>query len=557
MLPKLDHPDILTTVKPFAASKRNDSAALLIWYLVNYYRLDETTAVDAVCDTRGDKGVDGIFINESEGTIDVFQATILQSAAKTIGDTSLKEFYGTLSQFSDRKTLEATQKVAGNSDFARLLARENVSARMQDLELRGIFLANVDIDANGQAFVDTKPEMQFIGKSALLSSFVSDSRVRTHNATAEFDIRGISVSEYVADQSTKAIILPVKATELVQLSGIEDQSLFAFNVREALGSTQVNRDIVASIRKGEMHRYFPLFHNGITVIAKSVNIQGEKLAVVDYYVVNGCQSLTALYRNRAHLTDNLRVLVKVIEVDVDAPLSSQITAYSNNQNAVKPRDFKSNNPIQIRLQNEIARDYGEEFYFEIKRGETDQLLQPISNELAGLNIMAFDLKEPWATHRTYRVFEDKFVDIFTGPGITSHRIVALHILMVAISKRVPDIKNQLVAKYGLTRYFILFVTRQILEDDEQGNHFIKSPQDFIKDLGDRKKFLSCIGHIIDDIVIDINAQSEEWGDDFDYRGKLRDDKWEKNLATEIVSTYKKMLKRGKVESFGENWLSEG
>jgi AIPR protein len=79
------------------------------------------------------------------------------------------------------------------------------------------------------------------------------------------------------------------------MTGISDQSLFAYNVRGPLGRTQVNRDIVSSITNKGRHKEFPLFHNGITVIARDVNNNSDALTVSGYYVVNGCQSLTALF----------------------------------------------------------------------------------------------------------------------------------------------------------------------------------------------------------------------------------------------------------------------
>ena len=58
---------------------------------------------------------------------------------------------------------------------------------------------------------------------------------------------------------------------------------------------------------------FPLFHNGITVIAKTVILNDETLTASDYHVVNGCQSITSFFKKSAALTDDLRVLVKVID----------------------------------------------------------------------------------------------------------------------------------------------------------------------------------------------------------------------------------------------------
>ena len=52
----LDYPDILDLFSEYLDPKRTESAAFLIWYLENYYRLDSLEAVDSVCDQRGDKG---------------------------------------------------------------------------------------------------------------------------------------------------------------------------------------------------------------------------------------------------------------------------------------------------------------------------------------------------------------------------------------------------------------------------------------------------------------------------------------------------------------------
>ena len=74
-------------------------------------------------------------------------------------------------------------------------------------------------------------------------------------------------------------------------------------------------------------------------MAEDVEKVEDILKIKRFYVVNGCQSLTSLFRNQNHLTDNLKILTKIIKVPINSPLSSQITEYSNSQNGVKPRDF--------------------------------------------------------------------------------------------------------------------------------------------------------------------------------------------------------------------------
>src|SRR3546814_8599772 len=104
-----------------------------------------------------------------------------------------------------------------------------------------------------------------------------------------------------------------------------------------------------------------------TTLFRSVENSADSIDVQNYFVVNGCQSLNALFQGKQSLTDNLRILTKFIQASPTSPLAEMITRFSNNQNGVKARDFKSNNQIQIRLQNEFAKIYGTEFFFEIGR----------------------------------------------------------------------------------------------------------------------------------------------------------------------------------------------
>jgi hypothetical protein len=399
-----------------------------MWYLENYYRLDATEAVDAVCDNRGDKGVDGIFVNDDDKTITVFQSQISQSTDRTIGDASLRSFAGTLTQFKDAESVKTMIQTAGDAKVATLAKRLELENKIETHQLLGEFVSNIELDVNGSAFLKTSPNITFVGKGTLITQYISDQRDVPLMIPAAFDITGVRVSEHIVDSSTRAIIVPIKATELIGLYGIPDQSLFAFNVRGPLGKTKVNKDIVGSIQTPAKHKLFPLFHNGITIIAKKVDESKDQISISEYFVVNGCQSLTALYDNKDKVTDDLRILVKFIQADPSSKMAEEITDYSNNQNAVRPRDFMANNPIQIRLQNEFADNYGGVYYFVIKRGETSKGGQAISNEDAGLLLMAFDLKEPWATHRKYQVFDEKHTALFARPDVTADHIVMLQVI---------------------------------------------------------------------------------------------------------------------------------
>lgn len=549
----IEYPSILGLLKDYLVPGRTESASFLMWYLENFYRMDPQDAVDSVCDQPGDKGVDGIYLNEANGTIDVFQAKISQNPSSTIGDAALKHFFGTLAQFESKSSIENLINGASSRQVAALINRLNISMLIDQYKLRGVFLSNANIDSNGQAYLNKLSQIEFVGKSKLESSYISDKREIPEGVTAEFDISGLNISKHYADEKTLALIAPIKASELVKTPGIADQSIFAYNVRGPLGGTNVNRDIVISIKDKSLHRKFPLFHNGITIVANKIEESDDKLKINTFFVVNGCQSLTALFTNRQEITEDLRILTKFIQVSVDSDLSRIITHYSNNQNGVKPRDFKANNTIQVRIQNEFKLHYSKEFFYEIKRGEYPNDLKIISNENAGILLMSFDLKEPWASHRKYQVFDEKYIELFGRPEVTAHKIVMLNLIDEIIVTKLSSIKNQLVAKYALTRFAILYMLRQILENDVEGKRLLMEPKNFIHKNDNRLHFINCISKIIDDIIVDFNGEVESLGADFDYRSRLREESWVKKLSQEIVGSYLKLVNRGRINSFEADW----
>ena len=184
----LEYPSILKLFSEYLDPKRTESASFLIWYMENYYRLDKLEAVDAVCDQSGDKGVDGIYVNDNDLTITVIQSRISQRANRTIGDSSLREFYGTLAQFRNAASISNLIKTGGDADVVRLVQRLDLLNKISTHELRGEFVSNIDIDTNGSSFIDQTPEISFIGGTQLNQHFISDERITPVKDPVQFDI---------------------------------------------------------------------------------------------------------------------------------------------------------------------------------------------------------------------------------------------------------------------------------------------------------------------------------------------------------------------------------
>ena len=65
----------------------------------------------------------------------------------------------------------------------------------------------------------------------------------------------------------------------------------------------------------------------------------------------------------------------------------------------------------------------------------------------------------------------------------------------------------------------------------------------------RKALKEALLVIIDDVIIDLNAEVGDLAKDFDYKSSLRNDEWVKKLSRNIVSNYLKQIKRKRIPSF--------
>ncbi|CAO4196019.1 hypothetical protein LFADAHJC_LOCUS4392 [Methylorubrum extorquens] len=168
-------------------------------------------------------------------------------------------------------------------------------------------------------------------------------------------------------------------------------------------------------------------------------------------------------------------------------------------------------------------------------------------------MMAFDLKEPWGTHRKYEVFEDKHSALFGKPYVTADRIVMLRAIDNEIVSQLSKFIEELLAKYKLTRYMLMFMLREMLYDDKMFQEIIQNPSKYMRTKDSENKFRESISVFIGDIIVDINEESKEFGADFDYRGKIKDADWVKEMTKTIQKGFQKNVNRGRQETFETEW----
>lgn len=534
-----------------------ESRAFLAWFLENYYRLEDVEIYDSVCDGTGDKGIDGIYVSEQLRQIDVFQVTIIKTEKKTLGDARLKQLAGTIAQLSSKRTAQAALKSA-NDELSAIAERLELIKHIEDkYEVRGVFITNGTADASARDYVDAHPKIILFDGVRLLNEFVTIDKTDPIQSEMSFDISGVPTLQLPIGMDLQMVVAPVAAGELVTMEGIANGDLFAWNVRQYLGrKTSVNKSVAESIKAPLEHKYFPAFHNGITVLCKSLKANDDKITISGYAVVNGCQSISNLFEYRSKITKDLKILTKFIQVEHDSELAKKITDHTNNQNGITARDQKSNDPIQTRLQTEIHARYPE-FHYRIKRGERPEWPKDsvIENEELARITLAFDLNKPESWSQNYKLFDDLHGEIFGRKEMNSDRAVFMYDTYKTIYGKLTLFEDQLYGGYTLTRWLILDLVREALLTDPLGRKLYSNPAEFMSEPKGRQRLQDCIGQIATQLVRLVNAdvKRRQAAAFFDHKKALKSREYIMDMRQKMIPQYQIIIDSHNAIGFEQMW----
>lgn len=527
--------------------ERTESVAFLEWFLEHILRLDDVAAADAICDGPGDRGIDGIVVDHDHSEIVFLQSKVRQNENRRVGDQPIRDFAGSIAQFASEDAVRAAIEEEPDTEISKLLIRADVATRIAEgYTSRGYFITNSSVHDSGRRAAQALGITLF-GRIEIAGQYVEINAPDRIEGVARFDVSDHGYIEFSAGGAAKLYLITASASDLLRLGGIGDGSLFAQNVRLNLGRTKVNRDIEETIDDRSKHLFFPMYHNGVTLICRRVVTPNEEtLEVADYVVVNGAQSLSALYRERDKITEDLRLVVKIVEIVEDDSLAREITHASNNQNSIKPRDLRSTNLLQLRLQAEFEEINFEGYRYQIKRGQEDEGI-PISNEEAGRLLLAFDVREPWSCHQIYKVFDEKYSEIFGRSVVNAWRIVLLTKIMARIEEAIPEIGNQAIQRYRLTRYFLLYAIAKILDEDEGARPILIDPTALLTDADRCDRVLGAIEGIARRLCVDLRFEFVEGDSGLDFKVMLKSPVQVPNLEAKLRRSFLHDVARGREE----------
>lgn len=129
-------------------------------------------------------------------------------------------------------------------------------------------------------------------------------------------------------------------------------SLFAWNIRKYLGDRGINKTIKQTAEEHPEHFFY--FNNGITAVCEDYKLNGNKITIYKFQIINGAQTVASIAKAQAK--DNVLVLFRLIKtkkVDTESGINRDIIQFNNTQNSIRLSDFRSNDSIHKYLESEF------------------------------------------------------------------------------------------------------------------------------------------------------------------------------------------------------------
>lgn len=241
--------------------------------------------------------------------------------------------------------------------------------------------------------------------------------------------------------------------------------------------------------------------------------------------------------------------VRLVEVGTHRTLADDITYRSNNQNAINLKDLRANDPTQVTLKGQFADFFGSRIDYEIKRGEVSTAAVVIPNDLAGQILLALYNGEPWMSHRKFDLFDQRYTDVF-HPSIGAAHIFLSYIIYDEVKKKLPKVKNVLMARYGLTTFVLVYIVGKLMGETQSGQRILKNPLNTVRD--NESRLRTSVAGLIDDILIDFNAyvgEQEQQEGYFDYKTSFKSQRAVELLADDVLRQHQRAVLRNKDVAF--------
>lgn len=335
----------------------------------------ELTAIDKT----GDLEIDGWFVDDTDESILLFQS---QGGKGRANEAKVAKFWE-----APQELLDPERVAASPNQSVKELSKQLDGLLRSEYSIRLVFASRGGFEPAAKGFARPKSRSERVftlGDSTEVICNCSLELLTEHDLAQKFEdyrsgFRGggdtdvelaleQTMMHEVGTDGLKSLRATVRASEIVRIFKTPSigYRLFSLNPRGPLANAKVNKNIERTLDSEKGRREFHLLNNGLCATCDDFHLEEGTLKIKNFLIVNGCQTTVTLEKRSD--TELRQTLVDLKLTVADRSLAEQIAIASNQQTALKVRDYAAFEKQQLVLQYEFEREVRSPWFYEVKQG---------------------------------------------------------------------------------------------------------------------------------------------------------------------------------------------
>ena len=317
------------------------------------YNIDADSIEQGIVDNANDKGIDFIAIDDNK--VYIIQTKYQSRPLKEIPD------FIKLPDSIKTELYNSTCNAELKAFFSEIKRKKNVEYNLLFVTTEKV--TNEEEEYYSSLVEDENIQFSIIDSTKLRTEYESIKTMGDNPPDkVTLNLGNEDVIELNTISPNETILITQKGSKLRNLYQNREyrERLFNLNIRQWLGKNSVNKGMIETIEKSPDKFFY--YNNGITAICENYYLDKEKqsLDCTKFQVVNGAQTLTTIAKEpeTVDLT-NVKVLIKIVKADKytsgdkESSLAFNIVKNNNSQTVIKSIDFRSNDEVQIAIENKV------------------------------------------------------------------------------------------------------------------------------------------------------------------------------------------------------------
>ncbi|KZM57062.1 MULTISPECIES: AIPR family protein [Aeribacillus] len=337
--------------------------SLAAFSLMMLCEISPVEAGKCVTDGYNDNGIDALYYHKKEKVLYLIQSKWKNDGNGSVERGDIQKFFQGIRDLTIPKFEKFNEKVLQRKDEIEMALRNANTKFMVLLTYTGQADLSSHVNDDINSFLDElNDSSEFVTFKALKQSNIYNMIAK--GAQGEPINVDVALSNWgYTSEPFKAYYGQVAASDIALWWEEYYPRLFAQNIRMFLGDTDVNNNIIKTLK--EEPEKFWYYNNGITALCSTIKkkpIGGNTrdyglFEIEDLKIVNGAQTAGAIAlaaRNFPEKVALARVPIRFIQLK-DSPenFEREVTRNTNTQNRIEKRDFVALDPEQERIKEEL------------------------------------------------------------------------------------------------------------------------------------------------------------------------------------------------------------